>query len=230
MESDCLFSIAVRRNLTLPLAGGDRVPTSALEIEALLASTTPAWHRFDVVNDILGGDAASIAFAAAAFVERQRTSEVRYTEVRYDPVRLEHSAYAPAGPRLSSDAVVAAVAPGLRNGMIARADGIVVNQLLCAMRGSTPAQCTAVVELAARSHSVEGPGGVVGLDLAGDELHYDNSDYLACFSDARRRLNLSTTAHVGEGFGNLPLESHDMLTALVSMGVNRIGHGYARAM
>ena len=115
LATETLLVIAQRRNLSLPLAGGGRprVPRSAAEIADLLAATTPAWHRFDVVNDIVGGDAAAVRFAAEAFADRQRASEVRYTEVRYDPVRLRSSAYAP-GDALTGDAVVAAVAAGLR--------------------------------------------------------------------------------------------------------------------
>lgn len=89
LDPETLLVIARRRNLSLPLAGGGpRVPRSAAEIADLLAATTPAWRRFDVVNDIVGGDAAAVRFAAEAFADRQRASEVRYTEVRYDPVRL----------------------------------------------------------------------------------------------------------------------------------------------
>ena len=220
-DAETLLVIAQRRNLSLPLAGGGgtRVPRSAAEIADLLAATTPAWHRFDVVNDIVGGDAAAVRFAAEAFADRQRASEVRYTEVRYDPVRLQSSAYAP-GDALTGDAVVAAVAAGLR----ARTD-VVVHQILCAMRGSTTAACADVAALAARSAG-RAPGGVVGLDLAGDELRYDNAAYVSCFVDAGA-LGLRRTAHVGEGFGNLSSESSDMYSALATMGVDRVGHGYA---
>jgi len=226
MESDTLFEIATARNLSLPLPGGEpRIPSSADEIEALLAATTPSWHKFDIVNDIVGGDSGAIALAASAFVERQVKSLVRYTEVRYDPVRLQRTSYASGSPPdLTGDEVVKAVALGLRTAM-ARHEGIVVNQILCAMRGSDAEACESVAELAARQLDLKAPGSVVGLDLAGDEAHFSNAPYIQCFKDFAG----PKTVHAGEGFGNLPVEVDDMFNALTEMGVQRIGHGYASA-
>ena len=97
------------------------------------------------------------------------------------------------------------------------------------MRGQPAEACDAVADLAARMRS-DDPGGVVGLDLAGDELHFNNSEYVACFRRAKER-GLRTTVHAGECFGNLcdatAGSAPDVRSAVEEMGVDRIGHGYA---
>ena len=45
-----------------------------------------------------------------------------------------------------------------------------------------------------------GLGAVVGMDLAGDEAHYNNSAYVPCFRRAKH-LGLKTTIHAGESRG-----------------------------
>ena len=39
-----------------------------------LLDETPAWHRFDIVNDIIGGDAATVSFVAERFVDHQAST------------------------------------------------------------------------------------------------------------------------------------------------------------
>jgi len=78
-----------------------------------------------------------------------------------------------------------------------------------------------VAQLADRFRSFE-LGGVVGLDLAGDEPDFDNAPYIECFRKAKEQLGLNTTVHAGEA-----VRPHDVLTAVRDMKVDRIGHGYA---
>ena len=105
---------------------------------------------------------------ATDFVGRQARQNVTYTEVRYDPVRPAHSRL--ANESVSIRRAVLAIEKGLRVGC--ERHGIEVYQLLCAMRGAPASQCYEVAELAASVRSGL-LGGVVGLDLAGDELHYN---------------------------------------------------------
>uniref|UniRef100_A0A6U3EB11 adenosine deaminase n=2 Tax=Lotharella globosa TaxID=91324 RepID=A0A6U3EB11_9EUKA len=79
-----------------------------------------------------------------------------------------------------------------------------------------------VAELAAAVRSRD-LGGVVGLDLAGDESTYNNSEYIACFRYAKEVLNLNTTVHAGESVGT----QDDVKSAILEMKVDRVGHGYA---
>jgi len=201
---------------------GIGVPTSVAEVAAFLATVSPTWHKFDVVNDIIGGNVTTIREVATAFVEFQALSGVAYTEVRYDPVRLAHSSY--ANTTISEDAVVEAVQEGLAKG--AREYGVAVYQLLCAMRGKSSERCDQTVELAARMRSRGGMGSVVGVDLAGDESDYPNGPYVPCLRRAKLVHGLNTTVHAGE-FMDTPAE--EVRVAVLEMGADRIGHGYAAA-
>ena len=156
---------------------------------------------------------------AAEFVGRQAAENVVYTEVRYDPVRVAVSNY--SGAHISEERAVAAVAAGLREGSLKH--GVEAHQLLCAMRGSPAAACHRLVALAAKLRSGE-LGGVVGIDLAGDEFDYNNSygHVEDCFHHAKADLGLNVTVHAGEMAGPA-----DVRTALTRMGADRIGHGYS---
>ena len=55
-----LLRISRRRNLTLPGLAG-RVPESIDDIWTALQSMIPVWHRFDLVNEIIGGDEATLS-------------------------------------------------------------------------------------------------------------------------------------------------------------------------
>lgn len=213
-----LYQLLWARNLTLP--GGARPPRSPAELESYLLSQVP-WHRFDVVNDIIGGDVEVISRVAEAFVGFQASSGVGYTEVRYDPVRLARSALANAS--VTEEAAVRAVQQGLAAG--AARHGVVVHQILSAMRGKSPARCLETAALAARLRSQD-MGGVVGLDLAGDEVHYPNGPYVECIRHAKVALGLNTTVHAGE-FNET--SSEEVRIAVLEMGVDRVGHGYDAA-
>merc|ERR1712032_1031597 len=91
------------------------------------------------------------------------------------------------------------------------------------MRGKSAKQCFETAALAARMRS-DDMGGVVGLDLAGDEAHYNNTQYISCFQHAKQKLGLKTTVHAGEFKGTT---AEEVRSAIVEMGADRIGHGYA---
>lgn len=96
-------------------------------------------------------------------------------------------------------------------------------QILCAMRGQSAAQCRDVAGLAARTASRR-MGGVVAMDLAGDESHFPNAAYVGCLRAAKLELGLNTTVHAGE-FGDTSPE--EVRSAVLEMGADRIGHGDA---
>ncbi len=187
-----LLRVAQRRELQLPVVG---IPTSVDDIYAALHSLGEAWQWFDLVNDVIGGDAPTLTEVAAEFVARQAAEGIAYTEVRYDPVRAARSAY--ANVTITREAAVAAVAAGLKAGSEAHA--VEAHQLLCAMRGEPAAACFELVELAARARS-GALGGVVGIDLAGDEFHFNNSQGQVeeCFRHATLELRLNATVHARE--------------------------------
>jgi len=220
-----LLQAAQLRNLSLPWIG---IPSAKWQIEALLLAH-PGFGAFDVVNDIVGGCEASLSLAAAAFVDDQASNNITYTEVRYDPFRAARSAY--ANSTIQLDAAVRAVQRGLERGM-RRNPGTRVYQLLCAMRSNPAHQCSAVADIAARLRS-DTAGGVVGIDLAGDEFFgHDNAPFVACFLRAKEQLGLNTTVHVGETLPWPFPRQHtaaDVYTAVIQMKADRLGHGYAAA-
>ena len=110
------------------------------------------------MNEIIGGDAATLERVAEAFVARQAERGVAYTEVRYDPIRAATSAL--AGRTIAKGAVVQAVERGLAAG--AALYGGEAHQLLCAMRGSPASACFELVALGAAARSGK-MGGVVGV-------------------------------------------------------------------
>ena len=194
-----LLRISQRRGLKLPGLPG--VPTSEADIWTAFRSGMgyPKWLWFDLVNEIIGGDEDTLSEIAEEFVDRQATRRVGYTEVRWDPVRPAFSRL--ANVSISEDAAVLAVARGLRAG--SERHGIEVHQLLCAMRGSPGLACFELARLAAQMRHellVEmgvKTGGVVGMDIAGDELHFNNTqnNVEACFQYAKLELRLNTTVH-----------------------------------
>ena len=214
-----LLRVSQTRNLTLP--GIHRVPTSVADIYTAIYSMGEVWAWFDLVNEIIAGDYATLKSIAEDFVAQQASLNISYTEVRYDPVRPSVSHLANAS--ISVKEAVLAVQDGLRAGCAKH--GVEVHQLLCAMRGKPASQCYFVANLAAELRSGE-VGGVVGLDLAGDEGHYNNSfgEVEACFAHAKTVLRLNTTVHAGEMADD---EYGDVETAVQVMKADRVGHGYA---
>ena len=217
-----LLRIAQRRALTLPGLSG--VPTSEEDIWTALRSMGEHWRWFDLVNEIIGGDEATLVEIAEDFVAMQAARGVRYTEVRWDPVRPAVSHLANAS--ISQEAAVRAVERGLRSG--AERHDVEVHQLLCAMRGSPGHACYELARLADATRS-GALGGVVGMDIAGDEYHWNNSanHVMECFRYAKLELQLNTTVHAGESYTDLHSSWADVRSAVEVMLADRVGHGYA---
>eukprot|EP00439_Symbiodinium_sp_Y106_P079401 s615_g18.t1 len=216
MDFATLLAICKKRGVELPGIG---IPKSAQDIQAFMG-TFSGWHRFDAVNNIIGGSVSSIQAAAESFVKFQAESGVFYTEVRYDPVRLARSDL--DNSSITEEQAVKAVQDGLAAGSVRH--GVVVYQLLCAMRGASSQRCFQTAELAAKLAD-NAMGGVVGLDLAGDEADFPNRAYIDCFKHAKS-LGLNTTVHAGEFNKTM---GDDVRTAIFEMAADRIGHGYAAA-
>ena len=126
---------------------------------------------------------------------------IDYLEVRWAPrLHLEQG--------LTVERVIQAVLSGITQGPI-RAVAIV-----CAMRQHSPEDN---VELARAAGAFAGRG-VVGFDLAGDEVRYPASPQRPAF-EAARAAGLHLTAHAGEAG-----EPSNVEEAL-DLGVERIAHG-----
>jgi adenosine deaminase len=61
--------------------------------------------------------------------------------------------------------------------------------------------------------------GIVGLDLAGDEVHYPMTPFRDLFIEAKR-LGMGITIHAGEWSGAETVEE-----AIIDLGADRLGHG-----
>ncbi len=137
-------------------------------------------------------------------VEDLAADGVVYAEVRYAPE--QHLAGG-----LTLEEVVRAVQEGFDDGMAAT--GIVVKQLLTAMRHQ--ARSREIAELAVQHRD----DGVVGFDIAGAEAGYPPTRHLDAFEYLQRE-NAHFTIHAGEAFG-LP----SIWQALQWCGADRLGHG-----
>lgn len=138
-------------------------------------------------------------------VEDLAADGVVYAEVRWAPeLHVEEG--------LTLDEAVAAVQRGFDEGMAA-APGIVVRQLLTAMRQAARASEIADLAIAWRDR------GVAGFDIAGPEAGFPPSRFLDAFEHLAAE-NMRFTIHAGEGFG-LP----SIWEAVHPCGCDRLGHG-----
>jgi adenosine deaminase len=153
-----------------------------------------------------------ITRVARECVEDLAADGVVYAEVRYAPEQhLDNG--------LTLEEVVRAVQLGFDEGMEqaagqgASGTGIVVKQLLTAMRHQ--ARSREIAELAVQHRD----DGVVGFDIAGAEAGYPPTRHLDAFEYLQRE-NAHFTIHAGEAFG-LP----SIWQAIQWCGADRLGHG-----
>ncbi|MBF4161793.1 adenosine deaminase [Nocardioides acrostichi] len=150
--------------------------------------------------------APALRRVAREFVEDLLDDGVVYAEVRYAPELFVEQG-------LSLDDVVAAVQEGFDEAVAAAERGIVVRQLLTAMRHQARSREIAELAVAWRDR------GVAGFDIAGAEAGNPPTRHLDAF-DYLRRENAHFTIHAGEAFG-LP----SIWEALQWCGADRLGHG-----
>jgi len=131
---------------------------------------------------------------------------VAYVETRFSP--LFHTEQG-----LNYDQIIETVLRGLRDG--ARAFNVRFGLIICAMRNLPPSGSVKMAECAVRYREQ----GVVGFDLAGDELGHPPKDHLDAFYYIQRN-NFFITIHSGEAFGK-----ESIWQALQFCGTHRIGHG-----
>ena len=126
---------------------------------------------------------------------------IDYLEVRWAP-RLH------LRQRLTIERVIGAVLFGLHSGPIEAV------AIVCAMRHHTPEENVALAREAGRFAG----RGVVGFDLAGDEVRYAASPQRPAF-EAARAAGLRLTCHAGEAGDPSSVEE------ALGLGVERIAHG-----
>jgi len=130
---------------------------------------------------------------------------IDYLEVRWAPrLHLRRG--------LSVEQVIQAVLRGLQAGRISAV------AIVCAMRQHAPEDNAGLAKIAGRFAGK----GVVGFDLAGDEVRYPDAPHAPAFA-AARAAGLHLTCHAGEA-GD-PSNVEDAL----ALGVERIAHGVIAA-
>lgn len=203
LRPETVLELAAERKLALPsydltdLTNYLKAPVNCVSLEDYL-------QRFRLPLDILQ-DEESLERCAYELGEDLARERVVYAEIRYAP--LLH-----IKRNLKPKKVVAAVLRGLEQ---ARKDyGLHFGVLLCCMRSEEAAVNKDVVRLAGDFYG----GGVVGLDLAGDEFHFPAWQQKEVFSFAQG-ASLPYTIHAGEAAGA------DSIWAAVKLGASRIGHG-----
>lgn len=139
-------------------------------------------------------------------MEDMKNDGIVYVETRFSP--LFH-----AEKGLNYDQIVESVLRGLKEG--SRAFNIKFGLIICAMRNMPPKSSIEMAELAVRYRAQ----GVVGFDLAGDEVGYPPKEHLQSFHYIQRN-NFNITIHAGEAFGK-----ESIWQALQYCGTHRIGHG-----
>lgn len=144
-----------------------------------------------------------VAFEA---VEDLSAQNVCYAELRFAPILHTKRG-------LSLEEVVQAVLDGLQRGK--RQTGMATGLILCAMRNQSSAVSYTIAELAVAFAD----RGVVGFDIAGDEIGHPPKKHLDAFQFIRNK-NFNITIHAGEAFG---VES--IWQAVQLCGSHRIGHG-----
>jgi adenosine deaminase len=215
-------------DLHLHLDGAIRVPTIAelgdqlgirlptydprqlaryVQVDRDCRSLTDFLKRFEVFYPILPY-AITQERIAYELCEDCARDNVIYFETRFAPALAANDKFS------MEDAVVAAL-EGLRRGQ--RDFNVRCGLILCCYRSITPQQNLDTVRLAQKYRQQ----GVLGIDLAGDELHYPATPHAEAFALARR-LDLPITIHAGEGD-----RAENIREAVFDHGATRIGHGVA---
>lgn len=155
---------------------------------------------------LLGSYAALSRVAREAVVDAG-TDGCSFTELRFGPTTHAREGFSVAD-------AIAAVCEGARDG--AEEAGIEAGVIVCALRHHDEVTNMAV----ARAAAAHAGKGVVGFDVAGDELLYpDLGPYVAPFECAAA-AGLGLTAHVAEAG-----PARNVVAAHETLGVRRIGHG-----
>ncbi|GAA3881668.1 adenosine deaminase [Leifsonia kafniensis] len=193
--------LATSAGLPTPEGGWERAirlegPADLTVYLAKVASTYPFFRSLDAARRI-----------AREAVEDGAACGLDYLELRFGPAtHAEHD-------RGIAD-VIAAVTEGMREGSLAT--GMPSGAVVAALRHHSPATNETVARAAARFAGT----GVVGFDLAGDELLYPALAPHRPAFDIARAAGLGVTCHAAEAG---PAEA--AREAVELLGATRIGHG-----
>ena len=141
---------------------------------------------------------------AYLILENMRATGTAYAEIRFAPQFHRRNG-------LTQEELIQSLLTGMKKSKLK------ANLILCLMRGDNTAEGNLETLEAAKKFLVK-DGGVVALDLAGDEAQHPVEKYAELFAKARE-YNIPFTIHAGEAAGA------ESVRKAVELGACRIGHG-----
>lgn len=140
-------------------------------------------------------------------IEDAAKDNVKYLELRFTPVALSRA------ERFPLNEVVSWVCTSAKEA--ARKNNITVKLIASVNRHESPELAEQVAWIAASNLD----GGIVGLDLAGNEAQYPAAPFVGIFKEAKQ-AGLFTTIHAGEWGG-----PQNVRQAIEEFEADRVGHG-----
>ncbi len=201
-----IVEIATRERIPLPTSEPEELRRYVQVNERDLPDYHAFLEKFRILRRIYSSREAIQRIAYEAVLDAVEDN-VRYLELRFNPIALAQAQGFPL--RKVSEWVIEA---GLK---VAREKGIRLSFLITITRDTDLGTAKELVQLAL---DLRGKG-VVGLDLAGDEVNYRAYPFAPLFRDARRK-GLGITIHAGEVTG-----PGSIYEAVEVLGAHRIGHG-----
>jgi len=202
LRIDTMLEVARAHNISVPASLGELVQVQdgdPLTFQNFLAkfNTLRLFYRSpDVIHRI-----------TREAVEDAALDNVRYLELRFTPVALSRA------ERFPLHDVMMWVAASAREA--AEKHGIQVGLIASVNRHESPELAEQVAWLAAE-HIED---GILGMDLAGNEVEFSAQPFLGIFKEARQ-AGLHVTIHAGEWAG-----ARNVREAIEDFGAERIGHG-----
>jgi adenosine deaminase len=172
---------------------------------AMVGNLTQYLQGFSVTTSVMQ-HADALERIAEEMLEDMAADGVVYVETRFSPLFHRQGG-------LGNREIVEAVIKGLDRGR--ERFGVRYGVILCAMRSMDPMTSLEMAELAVAYRD----RGVVGFDLAGDEMGHPPKRHIDAFQYVQRE-NFNITIHAGEAFGK-----ESIWQALQFCGAHRIGHG-----
>jgi adenosine deaminase len=197
--------IDLARDQDVPLPSRDPQELARWFHEGAMVGNLPQYLKGFSVTCAVMQRREALERVAEEMLEDMAADGVVYVETRFSP--LFHTQGG-----LKHDEVLDSVIRGLERGR--EAHGVRWGIILCAMRSMDPMTSLAMAELAVAYRG----RGVVGFDLAGDEMGNPPKHHLDAFQYVQR-ANFSITIHAGEAFGK-----ESIWQALQFCGAHRIGH------
>jgi adenosine deaminase len=204
LRPETIIELAESTNFELPESDPKRL-AKWFHRGANRGSLTEYLKGFRITTGVMQSEEALYRVSYEMMEDMHRDGVV-YVETRFSP--LFHTEQG-----LTYDQIIEAVLRGLKDGE--RKYNVRFGLLICAMRNMPPAGSLEMAEAAVRYREQ----GVVGFDLAGDELGHPPKDHLDAFHYIQRN-NFFITIHSGEAFGK-----ESIWQALQFCGTHRIGHG-----